>query len=279
MSNSTTLLDTIATNQSNKEVVVNSLLDAASPSMLWGRHASACSGLTFGYYGGTFVDSTGTLHAVANGTVTLTASVTNYLFADGTTGALSANTTGFPAGKVPLYSIVTGTTTVTSYTDDRSYQPSATAAAGGGSSTLSGLTDVNVTEGAGIDKFVLRWDNGSSKWIADARPYDLLMFSPGVPANSALMARVVIPRIITLPISLTGSYASATVAATAATVLTLAKNGSSIGTVNFALGATAGTFTFSSAVTTAAGDVLTVTNQATADATLANISITLAATR
>lgn len=40
MANSTTLLDTIATNQANKEVVVNALCDAASPGMLWERHAS-----------------------------------------------------------------------------------------------------------------------------------------------------------------------------------------------------------------------------------------------
>jgi len=33
---------------------------------------------------------------------------------------------------------------------------------------LSGLSDVNVTEGAGIDGDYLRWDNGTSKWVADA---------------------------------------------------------------------------------------------------------------
>ena len=49
MSNSTTLLDTITSNQAAKEVTANALFDAASPSMIWGRHASACSGLTWGY--------------------------------------------------------------------------------------------------------------------------------------------------------------------------------------------------------------------------------------
>jgi hypothetical protein len=270
MSNSTTLLDQIATNQAAKEVVVNALLDAASPATLWGRHASACSGLTWGYYGGSFVDSSLTLHGIANGTVTLTASTTNYLFADPTTGAVSANTSGFPAGKVPLYSIVAGTTTVSTYTDYRSYQPSGVLPGGagtvtsvgltappeltvggspvtgsgtltltkaaqavntvwagptsggsaaptfralvgadipvmvgsgashapggvpdpgatagttkflredgtwqvppgsGGSSTLAGLTDVNVTEGAGIDGFSLVWNNATGKWIASS---------------------------------------------------------------------------------------------------------------
>lgn len=167
MSNSATPLDQIASNQAAKEVVVNALLDAASPATLWGRHASACSGLTWGYYGGSFVDSTATLHAIANGTITLTASATNYLYADPTTGAVSANTTGFPSGKVPLYTIAAGTTTVASYTDWRSYQPSAVTSS---SSTpaLSALPDVNVTEGAGIDGYYLKWNNATSKWIAAA---------------------------------------------------------------------------------------------------------------
>ena len=123
MSNSTTLLDTIAANQAAKEVIMNALADAFSPASLWGRHASACNGLTWGYYGGNYQIGL-TSNAIANGTVTLTASTTNYLYADPTTGALSINTTGVPSGKIPLYSIVTGTTTVTSYTDLRSYQPS-----------------------------------------------------------------------------------------------------------------------------------------------------------
>jgi len=39
-------------------------------------------------------------------------------------------------------------------------------ATGGGSATLAALTDVQVTEGAGIDNKVLYWSNGSSKWLA-----------------------------------------------------------------------------------------------------------------
>ena len=36
----------------------------------------------------------------------------------------------------------------------------------GGSTTLAGLSDVNVTEGPGINGYVLTWNNGTSKWIA-----------------------------------------------------------------------------------------------------------------
>ena len=132
MSNSTTLLDTIAVNQANKESVVNALFDAASPGMLWGRHASACSGLTWGYYGGQYGSN-----AIANGTVTLTASATNYVYADNVTGAVSVNTSGVPSGKIPLYSIVTNTTQATSYTDIRSYAPMSQAGASFGNQTAN----------------------------------------------------------------------------------------------------------------------------------------------
>lgn len=312
-----TLLDQIASNQAAKEVVANMLFDAASPAMIWGRHGSACNGLTFGYYGGSFVDSTGTLHAIANGTVTLTASATNYLYADPTTGAVSVNTTGFPAGKVPLYQIVTGTLTATSYTDLRSYQPSATAASGGGTSsvmgasgpshaaglapdpgatagttrylredgfwqvpvgsgtsgTLTALTDVNVTEAAAIDKNMLRWDNGTSRWIADPRAYDVAINFVGLTVSGEKM-RIKIVRAVTLPASLTGSSADAGTAATASTVFTLKQNTTGIGTITFAAGATTGTFSFTSAVTFAAGDTFEIDAPATADTTLADIAFT-----
>jgi hypothetical protein len=118
MSNSTTLLDSILANSANKEALANALFDAMSPSSFGGRHASACSGLTWGYYGGNF-QSGGTNNAVANGTLTLAASTTNYVQANPSTGAITSNTTGFTSGYVQLYTIVTGATTVTSYTDLR----------------------------------------------------------------------------------------------------------------------------------------------------------------
>ncbi|KVU46546.1 hypothetical protein WK69_13545 [Burkholderia ubonensis] len=136
MSNSTTLLDTISSTQAMKEVVANGLFDAMSPASLWGRRMMTTGGLTWGYYGGNFVDNTGTAHAISNGTLTLTASATNYIYANATTGAVSANTTGFPAGSVPLYSVVTGASQATSYLDYRSYQPSAT---GGGTGTVTSV--------------------------------------------------------------------------------------------------------------------------------------------
>ncbi len=110
-------------------------------------------------------------------------------------------------------------------------------------------------------------------------PYDMLMFFPGVPTANQVMGRIIVPRAITLPSGLTGSYGSSITSAAAATTLTLAKNGSSIGTVNFASGSASATFTFASSVSFAAGNVLTLTNQSPSDSALANVSLTLAATR
>jgi hypothetical protein len=108
---------------------------------------------------------------------------------------------------------------------------------------------------------------------------DLGSFFPGIPANSQRMARTKIIRTIILKAGLPSSQADADAAATAATTLTIKQNGTSIGTVNFAAGASIATFTFSADITLAAGDVLAIDNQASADATLGNISITLAGLR
>jgi len=118
MANSSTNLDLISASQSNKEVTANALLDAASPAMLYGRRAVSSAGLTFGYYGGT-VSTGGTPTQIANGTVTLTASATNYVEADPGAGSVSVNQTGFTTGRTPLYTVVTGVSAVTSYTDLR----------------------------------------------------------------------------------------------------------------------------------------------------------------
>lgn len=234
MSNSTTLLDTIAVNQSNKESVVNALLDAASPAMLWGRHASTCSGLTWGYYGGWYGGA-----QINNGTLTLSASTTNYVYAIASTGAVNVNTTGFAAGSIPLYLIVTGATTVTSYTDQRSNQAAAATA---------------------------------------AAVYDVGGYVEGLPSSSETVWQFYSPRAWTLPAGASGG-AKAGVAATGATTFTINQNGASIGTLTFgALGAT-GTVSITAQTAIASGDLLALVAPATPDPTLANIAFTFAGTR
>lgn len=117
MSNSTITYDAIVQSQASKEVTANAFFDAASQATAFGRRASTCSGLTWGYYGANLMIDGG-VQQFANGTVALSASTTNYLEAS-RAGAVSKNTTGFTPGAIPLYVIVTGVSTVTSYTDYR----------------------------------------------------------------------------------------------------------------------------------------------------------------
>jgi len=117
MADSTTTLDLLTVGQAGKETTANELFDAGSPATLFGRRATTCTGLTWGYYGGD-LEVDGVLTAVANGTLTLAASSTNYVEAT-RAGVVSSNTTGFTAGRIPLYTVVTGASTVTSYSDLR----------------------------------------------------------------------------------------------------------------------------------------------------------------
>jgi hypothetical protein len=119
---------------------------------------------------------------------------------------------------------------------------------------------------------------GQSRQPDGTIPYDLLMQKLGVPANAELIVRAVFDRSVTFPIGLTGSQGNAGVASTGNVSFDIQKNGVSKGSVVFNASATA-TFTFTNLTTFAAGDILTLIAPGTADATLADISITLKGTR
>ena len=138
MSNSTITFDAIIQAQASKEVTANALFDALSPASLYGRRQSTSSGLTWGYYGGNVLVN-GVLTQIANGTLTLTASLTNYVEAEPTTGAVSFNTTAFTAGRTPLYTVVAGAATVSSYTDHRLAVPDVTGR------LVKAISDANTT--------------------------------------------------------------------------------------------------------------------------------------
>ncbi len=91
-----------------------------SVGALFGRRSSSAL-LVWNFYGGPMqVD--GVLTVIANGTVPsgLTANSTNYIEAT-RAGVVSKNVTAFTPGSIPLYTAVTDTTTVTSYTDYRAW--------------------------------------------------------------------------------------------------------------------------------------------------------------
>jgi len=138
MSNSTITYDAISQSQASKEITANAMFDALSPASLYGRRQSTTSGLTWGYYGGNVLVN-GVLTQIANGTLTLTANLTNYIEAEPTTGAVSSNTTAFTAGRTPLYTVVAGAATVSSYTDHRLAVPDVTGR------LVKAISDANTT--------------------------------------------------------------------------------------------------------------------------------------
>jgi len=240
MSDSTTWLDTISVSQSQKETTANELFDAASPATLFGRHASACSGLTWGYYGGRLWDGSNAA-LIANGTLSLAASSTNYIEAT-SAGVVSSNTSAFTAGRIRIAKVVTGASGATSSEDHRTL--SAASGGGGGS-----------------------------------QPYDVGGSYAGAPTASLVLVRYPFPRAVAFPASLTDSRGVAATAATAQTDFDLKKNNVSFGTMRFAAAGTTASFIAASSTSFAAGDILTVVSPGTPDATLANIGFALAGTR
>lgn len=117
MSDSTTQLDLLSTAQANKETTANELFDALAPAAFLAKRNSTSSGLTWGYYGGKLLVN-GVITSIANGTVALTGSTTNYVECS-STGTVSKNTTSFTPGFIPMYTVVTSSSGVTSYTDKR----------------------------------------------------------------------------------------------------------------------------------------------------------------
>lgn len=117
---------------------------------------------------------------------------------------------------------------------------------------------------------------GSGNVRAFATMYDVAFYFPGSPEGDALISRIVIPRACYLPSGATSSRADAAAAATGSTTLTIRNDATDIGTIVWSAAGTTGAFTVAADRTFAAGDVLSVVAPSTADATLADISITLA---
>lgn len=128
----------------------------------------------------------------------------------------------------------------------------------------------------GLEQLAIGGGGGST---SSTFPSDIGVFNPGVSTSSQTLLRFNVVRAFTWPISLAGSEFSAGVAATASTTYTIKQNGSSIGTLVWAIAGTVPSVTFASAITFAVNDVITLTGPTTADATLADISFNFAGTR
>jgi len=113
---------------------------------------------------------------------------------------------------------------------------------------------------------------------ANITTYDIPFCYPGIPGADQKFGAFSIVTPCSLPASLTGSQGKSVAANPSADyVVTLYKNGASIGTVTFNNGASTVSFSFASQVFFVDGDVISAIGQATADSTLDTPTFTLKA--
>lgn len=103
--------------------------------MLFGRRASTTTGTTWGYYGGKYRKADGTILTIANTTLALTASSTNYILeTDGVVSNVTTAPTGWPgplaSNAKALYAVICSSSAVTGYTDYRTPSSGPTGATG-----------------------------------------------------------------------------------------------------------------------------------------------------
>ena len=101
----------------------------------YAERSAAHSGLNFGFYGGQ-VHNDNVVTTTADGTVLLTNAATNYVELNISTGAVTANTTSFTAGRIPLFTVTTSGGAISVVTDKRTW------ARGGGAGSHAQNTDV-----------------------------------------------------------------------------------------------------------------------------------------
>src|SRR5574343_710487 len=118
MSDSTTPFGTISLSQGNQTSKANALFDACAPVAIYGKKAATTSALVLGYHGGK-ISVNGVVTVIADGTVSLSASTTNYVEANPSTGAVTKNTTAYTPGYWRIGRAVTGTASITTWYDDR----------------------------------------------------------------------------------------------------------------------------------------------------------------
>jgi hypothetical protein len=113
------------------------------------------SGLTFKYKAGK-VRNDAVITDTPAGQVTLADNATNYVEVNPADGTVSANTTGFTSGRIPLYQVATANGAITTVTDKRTPAIAGTGGGGGGGHTQN--TDTGTTS----DTFTIDLDAAGS---------------------------------------------------------------------------------------------------------------------
>ena len=118
MADSTTPFGTVANSQTNQTAKANALFDAVASVAIYALKAATTTGLTLGCHGGK-ISVNGVVTVIADGTLALTASVTNYIEAHPLTGVVSRNSSGYSPGYWRIGRAVTGASSITTWYDDR----------------------------------------------------------------------------------------------------------------------------------------------------------------
>lgn len=102
----------------NADTKINELFKAAAPALIFGRDADTCTGLVWGYCGGRWGGI-----SIPAGTVTATASNTNYVVLNKTTGGVSISTANTNWNNSSTYAriakLTAGASTITDEEDYR----------------------------------------------------------------------------------------------------------------------------------------------------------------
>lgn len=206
------------------------------------------TGLTLNLSAGTSF-SGNTRVSYAGGTLSLTDNATNYVFLDTTaSNAPAKNTTGYPTTGIPIATCTAASGQITAIQDDRTF---------------------------------FWYQNASTPTQPYAITFDMGGGRTNPPSTSESLLRHVISAnltTVTLPSGLTGSVFKNRAVPTGSYSITINKNGSSIGSINFAASGATATFTFSSLQTFSPGDIVELVG-GTADLTILGIYGTLSATR
>lgn len=156
-----------------------------------GYWPTAGSGLTLNISAGT-VNCAGTEIIYAGGTLTMTASATNYVYLDTTAScAPASNTTGFASTNVMIAKVVTDAGSITTVTDDRT--PFVAPNTGSGISSLNGLTagaqtfavgtsgtDFSISSATSTHTFNLPTASASARGALSSSDWTLFNDKPGI---------------------------------------------------------------------------------------------------
>ncbi len=121
--------------------------------------------------------------------------------------------------------------------------------------------------------------NGDRTFSLTDPAYDIVAFLPGEFADSQLLMQLVFDRTVNFADDFAGSTGLVGTNPTSAATIDIKQGVSSIGTISITTGGAVTFVTSGGAPTFVSGDKLSLINQVTADATLADVSIALKGTR